>query len=75
MIELEELIGFIEVDNVSSCGVCDCGIGDGGNGGGAQDVVHMIMSKPAVWHKSCRDAVDNHKVGKARKRHEESLRQ
>ena len=37
-------------------------------GGGAKDIVQLMMSNQVVWHKSCRNAIDNQKVERARKR-------
>jgi hypothetical protein len=41
-----------------------------GIGGGTQNVVQLMMSNQAVWHKNCRNAVDNQKVQRAREKHQ-----
>ena len=45
----------------------------GGNGGDAEDVVQLMISKPVAWHNSCRNAIDNEKVWRARKKHAETV--
>lgn len=69
--ELGELPDFIVVHDYSGGGVSGSSMGDGG--GGAQNVVQLMMSNSVVWHKSCRNATDNQKVERARKKHEESI--
>ena len=55
--ELGDLPDFIVVDDISG----------GDNDRGTNDVVQLMMSNPVVWHKSCRNAIDNQKVERARK--------
>lgn len=69
--ELGELPDFIVVHDYSGGGVSSINMGD--TGGGAQNVVQLMMSNSAVWHKSCRNATDNQKVERGRKKHEESI--
>jgi hypothetical protein len=72
--ELGELPDCIIMDDLIGGGTSLSGsIGDGDNGGGAQDLVQLMMSNTVVWHKNCRNAVDNQKVERARKKHEESI--
>ena len=40
--------------------------------GGSLDIVQQMVANQVVWHKSCRTLVDNQKVQRARKRHQES---
>ena len=67
--ELGELPDFIVVSDISGGG----SNGDGGKGGGAQHILQLMMSNPVVWDKSCRNAIDNQKVERARRKHEESV--
>lgn len=46
-----------------------------GDIGGVDDstLVQLMISQRVLWHKSCRNAIDNQKVQRARKKHEESV--
>ena len=46
----------------------DIGYGDGG---GKDSIVSLINENRAVWHKSCRNAIDNQKVERAKKRQQD----
>ena len=39
---------------------------------GSLDIVQQMVANQVVWHKSCRTLVDNQKVQRDRKRHQES---
>ena len=41
-----------------------------GIGGGTQNVVQMMMSDQAVWHKNCRNSVNNQKVQRVREKNQ-----
>ena len=68
--ELGELPDFIVGHDFSGGKVNGSSMGDAG--GSAQNVVQLIMCNCVVWHKSCRNATDNQKVQRARKKHKES---
>ena len=44
------------------------GDGDGGALGDGNNLVHLMQVNHVVWHKSCRNSIDNKKVERARKR-------
>lgn len=52
----------------------DIGVGSGGGSGntgdGLKDNVKLMTENDVVWHKTCRNSVDQQKVLRARKRHE-----
>ncbi len=54
--ELGDLPYFVAIDNISG-GEC------------TQSIVQVMMSNNVVWHKTCRSAVDNQKVQRARNKH------
>ena len=60
--ELGELPDFVFVDSIG---------GESGDGDHDIDLVKLMMSKQVVWHKTCRSAVDNQKLERARNKHEE----
>ena len=63
--ELDELLDFVVF-----CKICDsCGISRSSSSGGegAQDVVQLMMTNPVLWHKSCRNEIDNQKVERGQK--------
>ena len=64
--QLGELSDFTVANNSSS------GSG-GGIVGGAEDTVQPMMTYPVVRHKSCRNAIDNQKVARARNKHKELI--
>ena len=33
--------------------------GDGGNGGGTKDMVQLMISNTVMWHKICKNSIDN----------------
>lgn len=64
--DLDELPDFVFVNDISVWAGCD-------STGSTQDIVQLMMSNKVVWHKSCRNAVDNQKIQRARKKHQESF--
>ena len=53
----------------------DIGLGSGGasgdTGGGLKGTVKLMIENDVVWHKTCRNSVDQRKALRARKRRED----
>ena len=64
---------FIVILDFEGGGTGGGGTGGSCTGGWVLNVVHLMISNSLVWHKSCRNATDNQKVLRARKKHEDSV--
>ena len=56
---------IIDLRNIAAC-PSSIVLASGIAGGGIDDLVHLMLEKNAVWHKTCKLKVNNHKVDRAK---------
>ena len=62
--KLDEFHDFVFLGKICESGGIPRSSSFGGEG--TKDVVQLIMTNSVLWHKSCRNAIDNQKVERPR---------